>query len=77
MAAFPNHHRLLHPIVFSSHSSALASVTRSDKRRGLKAFLGLPLNPVNVTMEQWPFKLVYVPSNLLFHWLDKFQPSQH
>uniref|UniRef100_A0A3Q0S8P2 Uncharacterized protein n=1 Tax=Amphilophus citrinellus TaxID=61819 RepID=A0A3Q0S8P2_AMPCI len=25
---------------------------------GVKAFLGLPLNPVNVTMERWPFKLV-------------------
>lgn len=67
---------MLHPALFPTHSSAPASVTRSDEE-GVKAFPGLSLNPVNVTMERWPFKIVYVPSNLLFHRHDKFQPSQH
>lgn len=43
----------------------------------MRAFLGLPPYPVNVTVERWPFKIVYVPSNPLFQSLGKFQPSQH
>lgn len=76
MSPFPTTTFLLHPVLFSSHSSALPCVTHSDKG-GVRAFLGLPLNPVNVTMEQWPFKIVYIPANLLFHLSGKFQPSQH
>lgn len=67
----------LHPILFLSHSSAPASVTLSDERGGARVFLGPPLYPVNVTVERWPFKIVYVPSNPLFQLLDKFQPSKH
>lgn len=39
-------------------------------------FLGHLSHPVNVTTQQWPFKMVFVPGSLLFQSLCKFQPRQ-